>query len=575
MKVIELCDSGFMILLGLNLFLTFTLEISILEARMFINFSDIPKHQNLFLDYLYEFENVQEYYKHNFRNKENFPLLFKAISESRKNKQIDLSSILKNQYSTLQNISGNTLRNIESLNDENTIAIVTGQQVGILGGPLYTIYKVITAIRLAKQYNEKYEGYNFVPVFWLEGDDHDFNEVRSINIFDAENQVLNIGYKQEIEDDDAKLSVGGINFDESINDFFTQFESNLRNTDFKIDLLLKLKSCYQSGKSFKQGFKELLFWLFDEYGLVIFDPQDSQVKTILKPIFKKEVNDFSVHTQKLIQVSAKLEELYHAQVKVKPVNLFYHTDDGRYSVEPVDEVFKLRRKRKQFTKDEILEEIENYPERFSPNVLLRPICQDYIFPTGFYIAGPSEISYFAQVTPLYDFYKIVTPVVFPRSSVTLLEKNVGAALDKYDLTLNDVFLGLEELKEKVIAGLSENDIEKAFNEASTEIDLAIDRLKENLFAIDKTLVDSSLRYREKIVTSIAELKSKATKAQETKHETTIRQLTRLSNLLYPLGNLQEREINFSYFYNKYGKNFINKVCDDISISEFEHQVITL
>ena len=113
--------------------------------------------------------------------------------------------------------------------------------------------------------------------------DHEFNEVRAINSFDSENQVLNIGYKQEIEDDEAKLSVGTINFDESITDFFTQFEGILRNTDFKIDLLLKLKSCYQTGKSFKQGFKELLFWLFDEYGLIIFDPQDPKVKTILKP----------------------------------------------------------------------------------------------------------------------------------------------------------------------------------------------------------------------------------------------------------------------------------------------------
>jgi bacillithiol biosynthesis cysteine-adding enzyme BshC len=562
-------------LLGYKLLLTFTLEISIFEAKMFINFSDIPKHQNLFLDYLNEFENVQEYYKQNFRNKENYPQLFKAISESRKNRQLDLTSVLSNQYSNLQNTSGNTLRNIDLLNDENTITIVTGQQVGILGGPLYTLYKVVTAIKLSNQYNQKYEGFNFVPVFWLEGDDHDFNEVRAINIYDSENQVLNIGYKQEIEDDDAKQSVGKINFDESLNEFFNQFDGSLRNTDYKIDLLLKIKECYQIGKSFKQSFKELLFWLFDEYGLVIFDPQDPQVKTILKPIFKKEVNDFAIHTQKLIQVSAKLEELYHAQVKVKPVNLFYHTDEGRYSVEPVDQVFKLRRKRKQFTKDEILEEIENFPERFSPNVLLRPICQDYLFPTGFYIAGPSEISYFAQVTPLYDFYKIVTPIVFPRSSVTLLEKNVSAALDKYDLTLNDVFLGLDGLKDKVITGLSENNLDKVFNDSETDIELTFDKLKENLFAVDKTLVDASARYKDKMIASFNELKTKAIKAQESKHETTIRQLTRISNLLYPLENLQEREINFAYFYNKYGRDLIRKIYDDISVSEFEHQVITL
>jgi len=518
---------------------------------------------------------VQEYYKHNFRNKEGYLPLFRSISESRKSRNINLSSILNNQYSYLTNVSRKTLRNIELLNKEKTIAVVTGQQLGILGGPLYTIYKIITILKLANQFTEKYDEFKFVPIFWLEGDDHDFNEVRSLNIFDNENQIINLGYKEEISDDDSKQSIGNIKFDEILNEFLAKYEGSLRDSDFKNELVSKLKACYQVGKTFKQSFKELIYWLFDEYGLIIFDPQSPEVKSLLKPIFKKEVNDFSLHTQKLIQTSAKLEELYHAQVKVKPVNLFYHTDDGRYSVEPVDDIFKLRRKRKQFTKEEILAEIENSPERFSPNVLLRPICQDYLFPTGFYIAGPSEISYFAQVTPLYDFYKIVTPVVFPRSSVTLLEKNVGAALDKYDLTLNDVFLGLDELKEKVIAGLSENDIDKAFNEASTEIDLTFDRLKENLFAIDKTLVDASLRYREKIVSSIAELKSKATKAQETKHETTIRQLTRLSNLLYPLGNLQEREINFTYFYNKYGKDFIRKIYDDISVSEFEHQIISL
>ena len=542
---------------------------------MFINFSDIPKNQNLFLDYMYEFENVKEYYKHNFRDKENYIHLFRNISESKKVKPFSLSPIIKEQYSGFSNPSETTTKNIEVIDNQNTIAIVTGQQLGILGGPLYTIYKILTAVRLANQFNKKYDDFNFVPVFWLEGDDHDFNEVRSINIFDNENQVLNIGYKEEIEDDEAKQSVGKLLFDESINDFLNKFDGSLRDSDYKNELVNKIKECYQSGKSFKESFKELIFWLFDEYGLIIFDPQDSQVKSLLKPVFKKEVNDFVTHTQKLIQVSAKLEEVYHAQVKVKPVNLFYHTDEGRYSVEPVEEIFKLRRKRKQFTKDEIIAEIENSPERFSPNVLLRPICQDYLLPTGFYIGGPSEIAYFAQITPLYDFYNIVTPVIYPRSSVTLLEKNVGVALDKYDLTLNDIFLGLDGLKEKVISGLSENNIEKIFEESLHEIDLTFDKLKENLFAIDKTLVDSSARYRERVISSINELKSKAVKVQETKHETTIRQLTRMSHLLYPLENLQEREINFTYFYNKYGKSLINKIYEDISVSEFEHQVITI
>lgn len=542
---------------------------------MFINFSEIPKHQNLFLDYLYNFNNVSEFYKHNFRNKENYADVFKSVASSKKDKQFHISPIIKAQYSDFQTASEKTKNNIDALDNFNTIAIVTGQQVGILGGPLYTIYKILTAIKLANQFNERFEDHKFVPVFWLEGDDHDFNEVRSMNIFDTENQVLNIGYKSEIEDDDAKLSVGNINFDESINDFLNSLENSLRQSDFKEGLLNKLRNFYVQGKTFKQSFKELIFWLFDEYGLVIFDPQDISVKQLLKPIFSKEINNFQAHTEKLIQRSADLEELYHAQVKVKPVNLFYHTDDGRYSVEPVDEIFKLRRKRKQFTKDEILNEIEEHPERFSPNVLLRPICQDYLLPTGFYIAGPSEISYFAQITPLYDFYKISTPIIYPRTSVTLIEKNVNAALDKYDLTLKDIFSNLNELKHKVIASLSENNIDTSFVNAETEIELIFDRIKENLFAIDKTLVDASSKYKEKVFSVFNELKTKAIKAQENKHETTVRQLTRISHLLYPNENLQEREINFSYFYNKYGIELIKKIFEEMSVNEFEHQIIII
>lgn len=564
-----------MILLGLQLLITFAFENSFIEAKMFINFSEIPKHQNLFLDYLYRFDNVKEFYKHNFRNKENFSSHFKSITDSKKDKQFQISPIIKNQYSDFNSVSEKTLKNIDSLDIPKTIAIVTGQQVGILGGPLYTVYKILTAVRLVNQLNERFEEYKFVPVFWLEGDDHDFNEVRSMNIFDTENQVLNIGYKTEIEDDEAKLSVGNISFDESINDFLNSLENSLRQTDFKEGLLSKLKIFYAQGKTFKQSFKELIFWLFDEYGLVIFDPQDAAVKQLLKPVFKKEVNNFQQHTEKLIQVSADLEELYHAQVKVKPVNLFYHTDDGRFSVEPVDEIFKLRRKRKQFTKEEILNEIEEHPERFSPNVLLRPICQDYLLPTGFYIAGPSEISYFAQITPLYDFYKITTPVIYPRTSVTLIEKNVNDALNKYDLTLKDVFSSLTDLKHKVIAGLSENSIDTSFINAENDIELIFDRIKENLFAIDKTLVDSSVKYKDRVISVFNELRNKAVKAQESKHETTVRQLTRISHLLYPNENLQEREINFTYFYNKYGIELIKKLFEEISINDFEHQIIII
>ncbi|GBD86860.1 hypothetical protein BMS3Abin03_00784 [bacterium BMS3Abin03] len=541
---------------------------------MYINFSDIPGHQNLFLDYLYEFENVSEYYKYNFRNREEYKQIFKNIVESDNYNFKRLKSILNNQYSEL-NPSAKTKKNIELFSKDNTLTVVTGQQVGILGGPLYTFYKIITAIKLSTHLNSRYDEFNFVPVFWLEGDDHDFNEVRSINVINNENQLTKISYSEQIDPETAKRSVGYLEFDESLNEFFTLLENNLRDTEFKQPLLSKLKEFYGAGKTFKMSFRQLIHYLFDEFGLVILDPQDKKVKDLLKPIFRKEITDFREHTEKLVHVSAKLEEIYYAQVKVKPVNLFFSTDDGRYSIEPVDNVFKLKRKRKSFTLDELLELVDNEPERFSPNVLLRPICQDSILPTAFYIGGPSEISYFAQVTPLYDIYHIQTPIIYPRSSATILEPNIQKTLSKYDISINDIFLGPEELKRKVIDSMTENNIDDIFDEAGSQIEYAFDRIKEKLFDVDKTVADASKKYREKIFNNLNELKGKADQAQKKKYEVTLRQIDRACTALFPNSNLQEREINFIYYFNKYGEEILKNIFDELEIDKFEHQIIDI
>jgi len=539
---------------------------------MFINFSDIPGHQNLFLDYLYEFENVADFFANDFRNRENYLKIFRSISESRQDFASRIPDIISNQYANL-NPSGKTAQNIKKLADKKTLAIVTGQQLGILGGPLYTFYKIITAIKLSQFLSERYDDYNFVPVFWLEGDDHDFNEVRTIKIIDDNNSLVTVGYKEEIEEDDLKQSVGLIKLDNSINDFFTALEKELKETEFKSSLLQQLKNCFQEGRTFKAAFRDLIFNYFDNYGLVIFDPQTDEVKQLLKPIFKKEITDFRIHTEQLVHVSATLEELYHAQVKVKPVNLFLRVDEGRHSIEPVENEFRLRRKRKSYTQEQLLEVLENEPDKFSPNVLLRPICQDYLLPTAFYIAGPSEIAYFAQLKPLYELYNIVEPIIYPRSSLTILENSIAGSLDKFSIGINDVFVDVENVKKRIINSVEQSSVDEMFSDISNQLENSFDQLKEKLFDLDKTIADSSNRYRDKILGTIAELKSKAEKAQQKKYEVTLRQIDRAAVHLFPNSNLQEREINFVYFVNKYGDEFLKRVFDELQINKFEHQVI--
>ncbi|OGU45049.1 MAG: bacillithiol biosynthesis cysteine-adding enzyme BshC, partial [Ignavibacteria bacterium GWB2_36_8] len=322
---------------------------------MQVNFGDIPGQHNLFLDYLYEYDNVKKFYKQDFSNKEEYLKTFKAISETSREFRSDIPKIVQSQYQGL-NPSEKTRNNIDLLKEKNTLAVVTGQQLGILGGPLYTLYKIITAIKLAGHLKERYDAYNFVPVFWLEADDHDFEEIRSVEVINEQNEVRKISYEDEIVDEEIRQSVGYLTIKESISAFFYNLDKNLRDTEFKPELLKKLKEIYSTGKSFKQSFQELIFWLFDEYGLIIFDPQDIIIKNLLKPVFKKEINNFRQHTEKLVQVSATLEELYHAQVKVRPVNLFYSNEDGRFLIEPVENEFRLRRKRKKFTQEEIIDE---------------------------------------------------------------------------------------------------------------------------------------------------------------------------------------------------------------------------
>ena len=542
---------------------------------MFINFKEIPGNTKLFLDYLNSFEKVQKYYKYDFRDKEQFIAKFKQLSESPKEFRNELSTIINNQYKSL-NPSSRTLKNISFLKNKETIAVVTGQQLGILGGPLYTFYKIITAIKLCSHLAERYDNYHFVPVFWLEGDDHDFDEVRSINVLNDNNEIIKISYNDEaIEEEQNRGSIGYLKFKESINVFLKDFESQLRNTEFKNPLMDNLKSFYCEEKTFKEPFKELLFWLFDQYGLVIFDPQDSKIKELLKPVFKKEISDFRNHTEKLVNISANLEELYHAQVKIRPINLFYNYDEGRYIIEPVENEFRLKGKRKKFSFEEINNLIETEPEKFSPNVLLRPICQDFLFPTGFYVGGPSEVAYFAQILPLYEFYNIDPAIIYPRSSITILERALKSVLEKYGMTLTDIFTDPNKLKNAIINSVSDKNLEEIFKGTKNQIDLVFDNLKEKLFELDKTMGDVTSKYRLKVLGYIDELNGKATEAQKKRYEITLRQIDKASANLFPNMNLQERELSFFHYANKYGLDILKKLFEELVINKFEHQVIEL
>lgn len=541
---------------------------------MFIEFSNIMKNNQLFLDYIDNFQNVSSYYKNNFKDEKSYEAVFNKICQKDSSHRNEIVQIIKDQYKNFKP-SDKTISNIDLIKEKNCITIFTGQQLGLLGGPLYTIYKIFTAIKLSEYLNENFKAFKFVPIFWMAGDDHDFEEIRSININDKNNDLIQITYDDGLDINLNRGSVGNIKLDSNIRKFTSKIKESIRETEFSKSFFTLLDELLKEHKTIAESFQELIFKIFDETGLVIFNPQDKKIKEILKPIFSKELCDYKKHLDDLLITSADLDDHYHAQVKIKPINLFFSDDSGRNLIEPIEDEYRLKNRRKRITKDEILSIVEQEPERFSPNVLLRPICQDYLFPTGFYVAGPSEISYFAQISPLYNHYNIQQPFIFPRASATIVEGNIAKILLKYNLSINDFLSADSNIKEKVIQSVTEQNLEEIFNQSFSSLENIFENLTNELTAIDVTLKDVVKNSEEKISHQISLLKSKAIKSQEIKYEAALRQITKVQNSLLPNGNLQERELGITNFVTRYGMDFFDWIYNELDIHEFKHQILEI
>jgi len=390
-----------------------------------------------------------------------------------------------------------------------------------------------------------------------------------------ENLVKNINYQYDQDLKAPRHSVGNLQLDSSIENFYSEIKQSIRETEFSKELYQLLDKVLTKDKTIVESFHSLFLRIFDETGLIIFNPQDKEVKKLLKPIFQKELNDYHKHSKSVLSVSADLDENYHTQVKVKPINLFMSDKTGRHLIEPTEKGFKLKGKRTNFSNDEIITFIDEHPENFSANVLLRPICQDYLFPTGFYIAGPGEISYFAQTIPLYKHFNIQQPYIYPRSSATIVEGNISKILMKNNLSIKDFFLNNNELNSKVINNISERNVDSIFDETNNSIIGNLNSLSQQLASIDKSLENISENSIKKILHQLKILKSKSKKIEGSKYEIALRQLEKAKNSIYPNENLQERELSIINFINKYGMDFFDWLYNELEIGEFEHQILEL
>jgi bacillithiol biosynthesis cysteine-adding enzyme BshC len=550
------------------------------------DFNRLPSFQKLFLDYVSpeeeNFSKIKRFFFASYRDNEDIFKVIDGKSHSyNANRYFDkniLIEILKRQNVTF-GAGEQTASNIELLKDENTFAVVTGQQVGLYTGNLYTILKTITAVKLAVDLKNRFPQYNFVPVFWLESEDHDLDEANHINLINRQNEVVRIGFENGPPADEESASkknlapVGSIKFDASINELNEQLKISLIDTDFKEKLLEKISSFYCEGNDYKHAFASFMNWIFKDHGLVFIDCSDDEVKKLLTPVFEKELNTSPRLCEDIIKTSAELEKGYDLQVKPKVINLFFIHNGNRLLIEPRDnDRFALKNSKRRFEKEELMNILFENPELFSPNVILRPICQDYLLPTVAYVGGPSEISYFAQLKTAYEHYDITMPVIYPRTSVTVLENKVKKFLHNFDMSFEDIF-NEKILVSKVVDKLSEIKVEDELAKTLDEINRIFYDLKNLASKIDKTLTNTADNIKDKLISGIESFKGKLISAQAKKSETTTNQIDKVTNNIYPMGSLQERVINVTYFLNKYNDEFIKKLFDEIDINSFNHQVI--
>ncbi|MDA0986336.1 MAG: bacillithiol biosynthesis cysteine-adding enzyme BshC [Bacteroidetes bacterium] len=529
---------------------------------------------NLFTDYISFYPKLEKYFNGNFRSNSDWEIILENVS-SRKYERSLLVQILSEQNKSIH-CSVSTLANIDLLYNENSLAIVTGQQIGILGGPLYTIYKLITCIKLTESLKQTFPKYNFVPGFWAEAEDHDFLEINKITSVDNHNKLNTIEYLIGEKQPEKYLTpVGNLKFDIKISEFIEKLKLLFTETEFTPPLFDLINSLYRDGKNFCDSFNELLNQLFHQYGVIFINPNTPALKQIAKNVFVNELSNNSEVSKRVIKTSAELEENYHAQLKSKSVNLFLNHKGGRYSIEPQTDHYFLKNTRQTFPMSELKELANTNPENFSTNVVLRPIYQDTILPTVAYVAGPSEICYFAQLKSVYEYFDIPMPIIYPRASITLIEKKISAISEKFNLELQNMMLNPLELKKLITEQNGEVDFESLYSGLLNKMINLTNEAKFGILQIDPTLEGPLNSFVQKIVSGIQVLKEKTIQAKTNRDNVIENQYIKFLNNIFPLNQPQERVFNIIYFLNKYGPDFINWIYNEVDFELFEHQLIEI
>jgi len=537
-----------------------------------LSFSQIPHTTRLFTDLLAYTPQIQPFYPRSpfFREWMKDEAAKVSYDPARRER---VSAILERQNKSW-NASEKTLANIERLR-KGAAAVLTGQQVGLFGGPAFAIYKALTAVKLADEATAG--GIDTVPVFWLATYDHDLAEVNHVSIPGQDGTLETLTTSSRGV---PNAPVNDVRFGDEINAVVEQATSLLGETD----AASWLRETYRPGESLGTAFARLCARIFADWGVIVIDPSDPDLARVAEPIYRAAIERAPELAAALLERGNQLERAgYHQQVKVTESSvLLFTTRNGarlpmsrRAAGEQVEFIIDGEAFGEKVSQSDLLKESSEHPEHFSPNVLLRPIVEDYLLPTLAYTGGAAESAYFAQAAVVYEkLLGRVTPVL-PRFSATLIESKMQRLFEKHGLSITDVFNGPEAIRKEIAAKHLPRDLQAAFEDAKQSFDANFTSVKEKLEKLDKTLVDAAETARSKMQHQLEKLYSQAARAESQKSELVSRHAEMISQAIYPHKGLQERGIGGIYFLARYGGQLLHELYEAIHSDCHDHQVIEL
>jgi len=540
-------------------------------VRVPVDVRRFPWMRRLAIDYAYDFRSIAPFFSGDPSDRTAWADAI-ARTQNHSRQRTEIAAIIAAQQER-RNAPRGAREAARLLSDPRAVAIVTGQQAGLFGGPLFTLLKALTALKLAEQVSRDHK----VPalaVFWIDAEDHDWEEVRSCTVFDETLTPRTVALPTRPNTDPSPVATVSLD-EESIARALGELEQVLPATPFKESLLKELRAAYQPGLGMAEAFGRWMEQVLGERGLVVYDSSDPASKPLISQVFARELSNPG-QTGRLAAVAGTdlTERGYHAQVHTQDDGLaLFHLSNGRRPIRHQDGHFVVGDD--SFAAASLLKEATDAPAGFSQNVLLRPVVQDTIFPTICYVAGPNELAYLGQLRGVYGYFGVPMPLMYPRATATLVDSAAARFLNRYKMPLESLQAQDEAALNTLLEAQIPPVVEKSFEEASRAIESQMTRLIQAMSALDPTLEGAARSTLGRMQHDLETLHGKMISAAKRRDETLRRQFMHARALAFPSGHAQERTIGFASFLKQYGPALVERLDEELPLDLGRHWIVTI